>query len=560
MATVEPGTIYVRPRGTIRAVGTGRVGRPGTDGAPSTTPGPGGPAGPIGPDGATVNWIIEGWTAGTPYLAGDGASVLPDVLGHNDAFYVCIASHTSTFDNEPGVGVNWTVVWRTVGTEVTSVNGQTDDVVLDYADVGAPSAASVTALQVAVAAINASLGTASSATLDLDGTLAANSDLRIPSQKAIVTYIAARVAAIVGGAPGTLDALNELATALGNDPNFATTITALIGTKIAASLFDANTILTANTDNTPGPLTIAAQTIVGRITGGQIAALTPSQIRTMLTLVVGTDVEAHDADLTAIAALTSAADKLLYATGPQTWALADLTPTARTLLDDSSTAAMLVTLGATPLSGWIEDVLTRTGNYTFTVPRDTTKATGDGSIDQGTRIRYKDGGTGSFEYGAVISAVNAAGTTTVTLATNSDYSCATSFANAAYSNLATPAGYPGWLNFTPTPSAGWTTFGTTAQGMFKIDGNQITVEVNVSGTSTGTTAVINAPVPAATVTDAGFGTAMFAAVDVGASLTAAGRVFILSGGSTFTCNSNMGAGAWGNSGTKQVRFVITYKI
>lgn len=42
---------------------------------------------------------------------------------------------------------------------------------------------------------------------------------------------AAAVAALVDSAPGTLDTLNELAAALGDDPNFATTLTTLIGTK-----------------------------------------------------------------------------------------------------------------------------------------------------------------------------------------------------------------------------------------------------------------------------------------------------------------------------------------
>ena len=37
--------------------------------------------------------------------------------------------------------------------------------------------------------------------------------------------------ALVGQAPGTLDTLKEIAAALGNDPNFATTMTALIAEK-----------------------------------------------------------------------------------------------------------------------------------------------------------------------------------------------------------------------------------------------------------------------------------------------------------------------------------------
>lgn len=45
------------------------------------------------------------------------------------------------------------------------------------------------------------------------------------------SIIATAVSALVNSSPTTLDTLNELAAALGNDPNFATTITNLIGTK-----------------------------------------------------------------------------------------------------------------------------------------------------------------------------------------------------------------------------------------------------------------------------------------------------------------------------------------
>ena len=45
-------------------------------------------------------------------------------------------------------------------------------------------------------------------------------------------YVDGKVAGIVNSAPETLDTLQELATALGNDPNFATTISTQIGKKV----------------------------------------------------------------------------------------------------------------------------------------------------------------------------------------------------------------------------------------------------------------------------------------------------------------------------------------
>jgi hypothetical protein len=106
---------------------------------------------------------------------------------------------------------------------------------------------------------------------------------------------------------------------------------------VLSSLYDANTILAATTDNTPVAITVAEQTIIGRKTGGNITALTAAEVNTILggsvlPWVLMTDVKAEGVQGGTALATTENVRVLNTITGvegdgDQTWCILG-TPTA----------------------------------------------------------------------------------------------------------------------------------------------------------------------------------------------------------------------------------------
>ena len=224
--------------------------------------------------------------------------------------------------------------------------------------------------------------------------------------KANITYVDTAVANLVDSSPSTLNTLNELAAALGDDPNFATTVSTQIGTAQSTAntaLTNANAALAkdptltisgdasgsatfTNLGNATLSLTIADDShnhIISNIDGLQ-AALDGKQAAGTYNTIIGTDTDINTSGATIVDNIY-VTDGVITSMGTRTLTLGDLGYTGATNANYITNNNQL-TNGA----GYLTNLSSQTISYVFRI----NTADGTSPDNFGYNSRYQ-----TFNYG-----------------------------------------------------------------------------------------------------------------------------------------------------------------
>jgi hypothetical protein len=267
---------------------------------------------------------------------------------------------------------------------------------VENADVASNAAIAWSKISTAGQVVDASVGAAAAiawSKISKSGAVAA--DVGAVDAAAVTTAVGNH-AALTSGTHG----ISTFAATVLDDATAAdarATLGLVIGTNVQAQDAELAAIagLTSAADTFPY-FTGSGTAALGTVTAAGRALLddaSSTDQRATLGLVIGTNVQAQDAELAALAGLTSAADTFPYFTGSGTAALGTVTAAGRALLDDANVAAQLTTLGipllaTTGITGVLTLSKTGTTARTATFPDAAITVAGSASALTSGRVPY----------------------------------------------------------------------------------------------------------------------------------------------------------------------------